>query len=99
MDEARLKFDLEILNKEAALGRKSVSDVFLNRNILWIPTNTNLESTLKVRQTFEPLRAYQIMKDNNIISLPVMDVVQNTCVGVIDVLDIAAFIAGIILDD
>jgi len=82
MEETRLMVDLEILNKEAALLRKNVSDVFLNRNILWIPATTNLETALS------------IMKGNNIISLPVMDLTQNTCIGVVDVLDIASFLVA-----
>jgi len=56
--------------------------VFVNRNILWIPSTTNLESALKV------------MKENNIISIPVMDLSPLNCIGVIDVLDIATFIAA-----
>jgi len=71
---------MEILNKEAELTNKSVEDVFLNRKILWVSTTVNLESVLK------------IMKDNNIISIPVMDLVQNSCLGVVDVLDIVTFI-------
>jgi hypothetical protein len=34
------------------------------------------------------------MKENNIISLPVMDTSRNTCIGTIDVLDIASFIVS-----
>jgi len=50
------------------------------RPIIYVSANSSLESTLKT------------LKDNSIVSLPVVDTFSNSVIGVVDMVDIAGFI-------
>jgi len=52
------------------------------RDIIWVTENATLDQAL------------QLLSDNNLLSLPVLSQDKTTAIGVIDVVDIAAFIAS-----
>jgi len=60
----------------------TVLDIFPEREIVCVSPNANVDTALKTLQS------------KRVLSFPVVDFVSRVCVGVLDVLDIAAFVAA-----
>jgi len=60
----------------------TIADVWPTRPIVWVSSTCNLEDTL------------QLLKIHKILSLPVVDLPKNECIGTVDVMDITLYLVA-----
>jgi CBS-domain-containing membrane protein len=73
---------MDALNALKRLRDMTIADVWPTRPIVWVSNVCNLEEALK------------LLKLNKILSLPVVDVPRNTCIGTVDVMDITLYVVA-----
>jgi len=64
------------------LAQMTIADVWPNRAIIWVGTTCTLQECL------------ELFKTSKVLSFPVVDVSTNSCIGVVDILDLVLFIVA-----